>query len=265
LNLDDEPGVRIPDRLEPIMGDAPDFEQAWQRKLGAALDRVAGEATRHLVLEGGQHLSDESSRDEIILWTQEMLARAEGALDKRELAEVFTACACHYPGEDLLALREDFARNGDLHAIMDQLQARFEQFLTSVVELPGEHIEQIIARGWGLAGRLEGDTIIATKIPKSGYLREYMQEPDPDRRRALYCHCPRVRAAAATNEGLSPTYCYCGAGYYRDIWETILAQPVTVEVVSSVLAGDDTCTIAIHLPPGITSPGSVQPPLATAT
>lgn len=233
------------------MSDTPDFEQAWQHKLGAALDRVAGQATRHLVLEGGQNLCDQSSREEIIVWTREMLTRAEGALDEHELAEVFTACACHYPAADLIPLRECFALYGDLPAVMDQLQQRFEHFLASVVELPGEYIEQLAARGWGPAGRLDGDRIIATKIPKSGHLLEYLQEPDPDRQRALYCHCPRVRAAVAAGERFSPAYCYCGAGYYRDIWETILGRPLKVEVLSSVLAGDDTCTIAIHLPPGV--------------
>jgi predicted hydrocarbon binding protein len=46
-------------------------------------------------------------------------------------------------------------------------------------------------------------------------------------------------------------YCYCGAGFYKDIWEEILQQPVEVELLSSVLQGDDTCQVAIHLPPGL--------------
>ncbi|HUT21312.1 MAG TPA: hypothetical protein VM366_19345 [Anaerolineae bacterium] len=43
-------------------------------------------------------------------------------------------------------------------------------------------------------------------------------------------------------------YCYCGAGYYKGIWEAILGQPVRVEVLESVLKGGDVCTIAIDLP-----------------
>jgi hypothetical protein len=236
------------------MGDSLDFEGRWQQKLETALDRVAGQATRHLIMEGGECLTDRSSREEIIVWTRAMLARAEAALDASECAEAFTACACHYPSEDLLPLREQYARDGNIHSIMAELQARFERFLAEQVELAEDDIEQIVERGWGLAGRLEGMTIFATKIPKSGYLVEYMRERDPERRRAIYCHCPRVRAAAATPQGLPAAYCYCGAGYYKDIWETILDRTVEVEVVSSVLAGDDTCTIAIHLPPGTLDP-----------
>jgi len=232
------------------MNDSPDFERSWQRKLNRALDRVAGEATRHLIIEGGSGLSDATPRDEIIGWTRDMLARADAALDERERAEVFNACACLHPATGLQAARELYERTGDIQAAIAQLQAQFESFLAEVIQLPSVHIERIKALGWGLAGQLEGNTIVATKIPKSGYLLEYMQEPDPGRRRELYCHCPRVRSAVAAGQQLSPTYCGCGAGYYRDIWETILGRPVRVEVLSSVLAGQDTCTVAIHIPPG---------------
>jgi predicted hydrocarbon binding protein len=48
-------------------------------------------------------------------------------------------------------------------------------------------------------------------------------------------------------EILSPTYCYCGAGFYQGIWEEIMQRPFEVEVLESVLAGGDVCRIAIHL------------------
>jgi len=47
-------------------------------------------------------------------------------------------------------------------------------------------------------------------------------------------------------------YCYCGAGFYKGIWETILREPVRVEVLESVMHGGDVCKIAIHLPESIT-------------
>jgi len=45
-----------------------------------------------------------------------------------------------------------------------------------------------------------------------------------------------------------PVYCYCGAGFYKGIWEEILQQPVEVQVLESVLKGDKVCKIAVHLP-----------------
>ena len=47
---------------------------------------------------------------------------------------------------------------------------------------------------------------------------------------------------------LSDTHCFCGSGWYDQLWEGILGRPVDVEVLQSILKGDDCCTFAIHLP-----------------
>jgi predicted hydrocarbon binding protein len=57
-----------------------------------------------------------------------------------------------------------------------------------------------------------------------------------------------VRDALSTSETISPTYCYCGAGFYKGIWEEILQEPVAVEVLESVVQGDEVCKIAVYLP-----------------
>ncbi len=225
-----------------------DFEQAWQKKLSAALDAAAGEEIRISITSGGDLLSDTSDRIEVIHWTQGLVQRSEALLDPEQQAEVFSACACRYPADQLQTLREAYAADGDLDFVLEELQKRFVRFLSEDLELPPEKVEDVVNRGWGLAGQRQGMTIYATKIPKSGYLQAYLEEPDPERRRAMYCHCTRVRDAVAAGAAIPATYCYCGAGYYKAIWEMIIDQPVRVEVVSSVLAGDDTCTVAIYLP-----------------
>jgi len=75
-----------------------------------------------------------------------------------------------------------------------------------------------------------------------------MKETDPVKKRQLYCHCPRVRDALRSAVDISPTYCYCGAGFYQGIWEGILQQPVRVEVLETVLQGDEVCRVAVYLP-----------------
>ena len=116
------------------------------------------------------------------------------------------------------------------------------------MQLEEKMIEQIVGNGWGSAGVREGNTIIATKIPKSGYLVQYMNELDPDKRRALYCHCPRIRGVLKTSQTIPPIYCYCGAGFYKGMWEEILQEPVEAELLESVLKGDKVCKVAIYLP-----------------
>jgi hypothetical protein len=225
-----------------------DFERAWLAKLSACLDEVVGEETRLRVMEGGERLSDQSDRDAVHNWTQQAMERLESLADEEAAQQVMTGCACQYPKDELKAARQAYQETRDLAAPHCILQMQFEAFLRGSLEMEEEHVEAVVRRGWGLAGTLEGNTILATKIPKSGYLAEYLEETDPEKRRQYYCHCPRVRDTLKTGQSLPVTYCYCGAGFYKGIWEEILQAPVQVEVLRSVLAGDEVCTIAVYLP-----------------
>jgi hypothetical protein len=130
------------------------------------------------------------------------------------------------------------------------LQGQFESFLRETLQLNDGLVVAIVERGWGSAGVRRGSTVIATKMPKSGFLLEYMRETDLARKRALYCHCPRIRDALLSSAAMSPTYCHCGAGFYKGIWEEILQQPVKVELLETVLQGDEVCKFAVYLPSG---------------
>jgi predicted hydrocarbon binding protein len=157
-------------------------------------------------------------------------------------------CACRYPESELKEIRKAYEETGDIDEAHQMLQERFEFLLRNVLGLSDELFEDVVGRGWGAAGIRRGNEIIATKIPKSGHLVEYLNATDTDERRQLYCHCPRVRDVLKASETLSPTYCYCGAGYYKGIWEEIVQRPVEVEVLESVLKGDEVCKVAIRLP-----------------
>ncbi|TFH34260.1 MAG: hypothetical protein E4G99_09850 [Anaerolineales bacterium] len=225
-----------------------DFERAWQDKLGRSIEAQAGAEVRALILAGGEQLSDPSPRLQVIEWSEGAISRLEQCLPLQTAQDLLTQCACHYPHEALQPMKEAFRQRGDILEIHEMLRAHFRDFLSVELRLEPDEIESLLGQGWGLAGLLEGNTIVAKKIPKSGNLHEYLNEDDPQRRREMYCHCPRVREAVVMGKSLPMTYCYCGAGFYRDIWETILDKAVQVEVRSSVLHGDDVCTIAIHLP-----------------
>ena len=95
------------------------------------------------------------------------------------------------------------------------LQEKFEKLLRGTLNLSDEHFESVVSRGWGLAGIKEDDTITTTKIPKSGFLVQYLDESDPLKKREYYCHCPRIRDAVGHGETLPLIHCYCGAGFYK--------------------------------------------------
>jgi hypothetical protein len=96
-------------------------------------------------------------------------------------------------------------------------------------------------------GRREGYIIYETKIP---YMTQmYLAETDPTLRRYYYCHCPWAREAIKHGDvRLAETFCNCSGGFHKKTFEVIFKQPLKVEVLESVLKGDDRCRFAIHLP-----------------
>lgn len=225
-----------------------DFDRAWMDKFRTHLDEAVGEEIGEEVIQKCGALSSESSRLEVIEWTMQAMERLDSFVDEKASRSILSACACHYPKENLHEIKAVYATTKDIDQVQGMLQEQFESFLKNTIKVSDEMLAEIVDRGWGSAGIKRGNTIVATKIPKSGHLIEYMNETNPEVRRRYYCHCPRVREAVKDNLIISSTYCYCGAGFYKGIWEEILQRPVEVEVLESVLGGGEVCKIAIHLP-----------------
>jgi predicted hydrocarbon binding protein len=232
------------------MAQESDFEKAWLDKFARSLEKTAGVQVRTKVMEGSAALCATSERSEIIRWTREAMERLGLLVDEPREQAILLRCACQYPKPDLQEMRREYAATRDLDRVHRMLQEQFETFLRQVLKLADDQVADVVSRGWGSAGKKQGNTIIATKIPKSGNLLVYLGESDPEKRRQLYCHCPRIRHTVGTGETLSPTYCYCGAGFYKGLWEEILQQSVEVTVLESVLAGDEVCRFAIRLSEG---------------
>jgi hypothetical protein len=227
-----------------------DFERYWLGKFERSIEKTTGKELKEEIMVGSDNLTDRSERQEVIAWSKQAMEKLDRLIDEDKRIDIMTSCACEYPKSELSEIRKKYQETANVEICHDMLQRKFVSFLTGNLHLDARMIKQIVGWGWGVAGRLEGDTIIATKIPKSGYLIEYMKETDPVKKRAIYCHCPRIRDALKTGVEISPTYCYCGAGFYRAIWEEILQKPVRVGVLESVMKGDDVCKIAISLPLG---------------
>jgi hypothetical protein len=91
-----------------------------------------------------------------------------------------------------------------------------------------------------------GDIVYETKIPF--LTKEYLTESDPILKRYFYCHCPWAREAVRSSQPVAPIFCHCSAGFHKKPWEGALGQKIQVDVLESVLKGDDRCRFGIHLP-----------------
>ena len=103
------------------------------------------------------------------------------------------------------------------------------------------------------SGRREDNKLYFTKIP---YMtKEFLEETDKEMKKYYYCHCPWVREAlkdkSKKEDIVDPIFCNCSGGYFKNYWEAVLDEPVTIDVVKSVLQGDDECQFVLNLPENI--------------
>ncbi|MHA1667182.1 MAG: hypothetical protein ACTSUR_00890 [Candidatus Heimdallarchaeaceae archaeon] len=230
------------------MQDDFDFDKSWLRILSMSLDDELGEEKRRIVMNGSENISSKSDRNEVFQWTKEALSRLDTLADGEQRKTILSNCSCQYPKANLIEFVELYEKTADLHLVHKRLHEHFINFLKENLDLEEELLKEIEKRQMGMAGKLAGQKIIAVKIPKSNFIKEWFKEKDQLKKRAIYCHCPRIRDVMDKKENELPFYhCYCGAGFYKGIWETILKKPVRVEILETVMNGGECCKFAIYL------------------
>jgi effector-binding domain-containing protein len=194
----------------------------WQERLAENLKQVLPEDATKEVARGSDEITLESSGDERVNWVKGAMGRLDELADEEQKFEILSRCAHIFSPKRIERLKAVYQRNRDIDEVLEAMR-----------EDPDWYEEPV----------REGDVIYVTKVPRNP--EEYEAATDEAERRLHYCHCAIARRSLGQ---IPPTFCLCGAGWYRQIWEGILGKPVRVELLKSLAAGDDTCQFAIHLP-----------------
>jgi len=205
----------------------------WASQLAAGLERVGGAQARREVL-GGLPCPAGGSPEQWAGWVAEALSRLDEQVeDPAVRREALQGCAHRFPDWRI-----------------EQMRARYEELGSLDALLVAMRLDQTVqGQSWYESPVRVGGTIYVTKDPVDQ--EGWKTAADAASRRAAYCHCGLVANARRLGVTLSASHCFCGSGWYDQLWEGILGRPVTIEVLQSILKGDDCCTFAIHLPPGI--------------
>lgn len=203
---------------------------AWESILGRSAARVLGDELAERVMAGSDALSVDSGLDERFRWVKAAVETIDEVASERQRYDIVSSCAHVFPDAQVAKLKKVYedtkAATGDsvraVDAVLDFMDAD---------------------PGWGDRPRREGRIIYSTKKPRDQAAYD-KAETDAERRKA-YCFCPLVRERL--DDGMSTTFCYCGSGWFRRQWEGATGKPVTIEIVRSVLKGDDACEFAVTL------------------
>lgn len=198
----------------------------WDRLLAAGLEKLLGADARQQLMQGIESITPESSSADYTSWIQQAIARLDALTRDNEKKCLLVSCCAHvFPQERIDHLRTIYE------------QGAFDDILR----------EMYADDFWYEKPVRRGNVLYMRKNPFDP--EGYANAVSPAERRKAYCHCSFVHPYLdKIPSKLSPTFCYCGAGWYRQLWEGILDQPVKIEQVETLLKGNDQCTFTITLP-----------------
>jgi hypothetical protein len=231
-----------------------DILSLMERRTG----ELMGEGRREAVFFGFQLPPLGTPPEEFPPLTHRIIDRMEDELTPEQCRKVLTWNYHEIPEESFLEKKKRFEKAESIddflanehRALIEELQSCsssgrvwYEQEVTQ------EFLDHVISNQMLQTGVRQGDRIICEKVPFDP--KNYYKEKDQRMRRYYNCHCPLVRSAIKKGKPkVSPTFCYCSAGYTKLPWDVIFEQSVEAEVLESVLAGDDRCVFSIKIPEG---------------
>jgi hypothetical protein len=226
--------------------------------LGRKLAELVGEEVRDEVFAGleAPPIGAPPARNNEFM--RDLTERLFDRIDPTTASTALTSGLHYVPKEAFADERERYLAAPDIDWFMEDEHRRYVEYLAGLRSDGSLYYTQPITDdviAWVRetptcgGGVRDGDVVRTTKIPYQADL--YLHETDPVRRRYFYCHCLWARDSILhPGTGPSARFCECSAGFEKQYWDAVFDQPVQVDVVRSVLQGDDVCEFAVHLPVG---------------
>jgi effector-binding domain-containing protein len=213
------------------------LDHEWHARLANGVEEVLGAEARTQVMQGIELIDVDSSAEDYRTWVHEAMRRIDQLTDDAGEKFRMISCAAHvFPQYRIDHLRGIYEQEGDIDAVLQEMYTDPDWY-----EDPARIANQLFI----------------TKVPWDQ--EAFKQATTREARRLAYCHCSFVRPHLNDKPGtISSTFCWCGAGWYRRLWEGILGKPIQVEHVDTLLSGAETCKLIITLP--IRAEGELHPP-----
>lgn len=194
--------------------------------------------------ECSKRLLDNKIEDPILYSKRMIQDLKETELDEK-IKGFFLNTACHMPKDKLISAKQVYLETNSIEEARKELERCFKKDIKAYKNLTDLQVSELVENGIGAAGVFKDGSIYATKIPSQ--FHQYHSETDPKKKKSHYCHCPRIRHIFLKDDKLDSVYCYCGGGFYQNIWETITNKEVEIETIKNLFDGDDCCQFKITI------------------
>jgi hypothetical protein len=210
-----------PDKPEATKIEIQEVLHDWDNRFSKHLRKVLGEDIHHRVLTCYDGVTYQSTLDERFNAIKCAMDILDEVATEDEKYEVLSKCAHVFPPELIAAMRDVYVQTNNVDAVLDAMKkaGNYPSFTR------------------------KGNVLYSSKEPYNRVA--YDKAKTRKEKMQAYCFCPTIRHNL---DDMSSTFCYCGSGWARRLWEGILDNPVKVEIIESLTKGDDRCSFAVHLP-----------------
>ena len=184
-------------------------------ELGKTVERIAGKNVSKKVMQGSEHVTKSSSKDNIALWVRDAIGRLDSIVDEQTRIQIMENC-----GRNCASMNK---------RVIESAKKRRKKFKDLETFLEGE--QQKPMKGTRLIK--DGDILYQYYTPHA------FTPP-------MRCYCSLLRGLPKDTT-ISLTYCHCSKAFVQRLWESILERPVKVDLLQSVVSGDSECKFAVHL------------------
>jgi effector-binding domain-containing protein len=213
------------------------LDHGWTERLATGVVEVLGEEACQHVMQGIETITIDSSAETYRTWIHQAMSRIDLLIDDPGQKYRIVSCAAHvFPQYRIDHLKDIYEQRHEI-----------DDVLTEMYTDPDWYEDPV----------RKGNQLFMRKIPYD--VAAYEKAISPAERRQAYCHCAIVRPFLKyMPTGISPTFCWCGSGWYRRLWEGILGKPIQVDHVETLVTGGDCCRLIITLP--VEAQGEYHPP-----
>jgi effector-binding domain-containing protein len=203
----------------------------WNKLLVDNVMRVLGAEQKANIMEGLQAIEIETPLDKKFEWLVGMLKKLEEATDEAQRYDIISSCAHFFPEDMIFELK--------------QVYEKARKTSSSILDAVDETLKYMEThKGWGSIPVRNGEILYTTKNPQDP--KAFKEAKTHIERLKAYCYCPIIRNFLGRDIPVS--FCNCGAGWVKQLWEGVFNQHLKIELVKSLTAGKEECQFAIHIP-----------------
>lgn len=185
------------------------------KELKKTIECIAGKTVSKTVMQGYEQLTKSSSKKTIALWVRDAICRLDSTVDENTRRQIMENC-----GRNCASINK---------RVIESTKTRRKKFKDLDTFLEAEQRKPM--KGTRLCR--EGTILYQYYTPQA------FTPP-------MRCYCSLLRGLPK-EMSVSIAYCHCSKAFVQNLWESVLEQPVKVELLQSVVSGDSECKFAIHL------------------